>query len=186
VKSYIFILFWLTISSTFGQNTESVQDTVFFSYNHNGLFPSELIIHKDSLSAKDIYHNVKKALLMADEVLVDFKGKVTNEKVNKSFKLKGKFLSAFCHDSPLGKICSDGLLEIEFIFRDGSYVMKPLKIKRAVDLENIPIAGRAFFYKKDNTLKRPFTSFPNSIEKMLTWLAIFSELEGITNTPQPD
>ena len=120
---------------------------------------------------------------MANEVLIDFNGKITDEKIHQSFTLKGKFLSAFCHDSPLGKICSDGLIEIDFVFRDGSYIIKPTKIKRAVDIENIPISGRAFFYKKDNTLKKQFTSFPNSVEKMLTWLAIFSELEEIPNKP---
>jgi hypothetical protein len=185
VKVSVYFLFWLTITFTHGQNTELVQDTVFFSYDHKGLFPKELIIYKDSLSASEIYHSVKKALTMANEVLVDYNGKITNEKVNKSFTLKGKFLYVFCHNTPLGKVCSDGLIEIDFIFREGSYTMKPTKIKRAVDIENIPINGRAFFYKKDNTLKKQFSGIPNSVESILTWLAIFSGLEDSTNNEIP-
>lgn len=181
MKAFTCLLFWAIISLSFSQITDTEQDEDYFTYSHDGLIPSELIIYKDSLSAGDIYLNVKKALMFAIEVLPDFSGKIIDEKAHQSFTLKGKFLSAFCHDSLLGKFCSDAIIEIDFVFSDGSYVMRPTKIRRAVDIEKIPISGRAFFYKKDNTLKKKFSSYPSSIERMLNWLAIFSGLVETTD-----
>ena len=85
----------------------------------------------------------------------------------------------FCVKGIVGPSCKDGSFEIDFIFRDGSYTMKPMKIKRISDLEYIPIEGRAIFYKKDGTLKSQFSTFPAVVETMLNWIAFFSSYTPI-------
>ncbi|MDT8348023.1 MAG: hypothetical protein RQ756_09490 [Flavobacteriaceae bacterium] len=173
--------FILTTSLVCGQVSGTHnQDTIYFKYDHNGLFPTELVFPKDTLSAEKIYNNVKYMLELATQALVDFEGKIVHDIPNESFTLKGEFTAAFCHIAMV-EICTDGLVEIDFIFQEGSYIMKPIKIKRAVDLVKIPIQGRAFFYKKDNTIKKRFNQYPEAIESMLNWLALFSSLEPDSN-----
>jgi hypothetical protein len=176
LKYIIWLNFILIATLVRSQTPSGIQDTIYFKYDHNGLYPTEYSFSKDTLNSIQIYENVKYMLEFANEILNDFEGKIVNENKGKSFTLKGKFASVFCHDF-IGKVCSDGLLEVDFIFKEGSFTMKPIKIKRSVDLEKIPISGRAFFYKKDNTLLKRFSSFPTAIENMLNWLAFFSSLE---------
>lgn len=185
MKMKIWFLFSLIITCVHSQELEVFQDTIYFKYDNKGLHPKELTFYKDSLSATEIYKDVKSSFEFANEVIIDFKSKITDEIPYQSFTLKGEFSMIFCVKGIAGPSCKDGSFEIDFIFRDGSYTMKPVKLKRIIDIELIPIEGRALFYKKDGTLKNQFSSFPTVVEKMLNWIAFFSSLTpGAEKTPQ--
>lgn len=185
MKNKIWFLFMLAITFASSQDSEFTQDTVYFKYDSNGLHPYELTFYKDSLSAKEIYDTVKHSLAIADNVLIDYKGKITKEQLNQSFLLKATFSMALCHENLLGINCVDTKIDINYTFSRGRFTMKPQKIRRIVDIESLPLEGRAFFYNKDGSLKKQFLRYPIAIEKMLNWLAFFSSIEASeTNVPQ--
>ena len=178
MKRKIWFIFILAMTLSHSQNAEFDQDTVYFKYDSNGLYPSELTFYKDSLSAKEIYNIVKQSLAIADDVLTNYQGEITKEQLNQSFKLKATFSMALCHKNLLGIFCLDAKIDINYTFSDGHFTMKPEKIRRITDLKSLPLNGRAFFYNKDGSLKQQFLSYPSEIEQMLNWLAFFSSIEA--------
>lgn len=178
MKRKICFIFILAMTFAHSQDTKFTQDTVYFKYDSNGLYPSELTFYKDSLSTKELYDIVKQSLAIVDDALTDYKGKITKDQPNQSFLLKAIFSMALCHENLLGIHCVDTKIDIYYTFSDGHFTMKPLKIRRIIDIESLPLEGRAFFYNTDGSLKKQFSNYPMAIERMLNWLAFFSSIEA--------
>ena len=166
---FLFLLIFVGVHSQ-----EPALGYTYFKYDNEGLHPREFTFEKDSLSAAQLYNDVKSSLENTNKFLADFKSNITNIKPNESFTFKGEFSMIFCVKGIVGPSCKDGSFEIDFIFRDGSYTMKPVKLKSGTFIELIPIEGRAIFYEKDGSLKKQFITFPVVVETMLNWIAFFS------------